>query len=83
MSCGIERWGQRAGKLARVMCKPPVVVSRWVSEGRRLREEDQEFSAALEALDKALSDKAIERRHIDRRFTRNQAKKPVRQGVGE
>jgi len=43
--------GYRA--LARVLHKHPVVVSRWVSVGRRLREEDQEFSAALEAFDKA------------------------------
>ncbi len=32
-----------------------------MSEGNRLREEDQEFSAALEALDKALSVKALAR----------------------
>lgn len=32
-SCGIERWGQRAGKLAEVLCKHTVVVSRWGQRG--------------------------------------------------
>ncbi len=54
-----------------MLCKHPVVVSRWVSEGNRLREEDQEFSAALEALDKALSVKALARLRTHRRSTRN------------
>lgn len=31
-SCGIERWGQRAGELAEMVRKYPVVVSSWVSE---------------------------------------------------
>ena len=59
-SLGIERWSQRAGELARVMCKHTVVVSRWVSEGRRLRGNDQDFSNVFEALDKALSQKTID-----------------------
>lgn len=59
-SCGIERWGQRAGKLAEVLNKHTVVIGRWVSEGRQLREEDREFSVAFEALDKAFSEKTIE-----------------------
>ena len=61
-SCGLERWGQRATMLAKVLNKHPVVVSRWVSEGSRLREADQGFSSAVEALDKALSAKALELR---------------------
>jgi hypothetical protein len=81
--CGIERWGQRAGKLASVLSKHPVVVSRWVSEGNRLREEDQEFSAALEALDKALSVQALERPRKDSKSTRNRTEKPGKQDVGE
>jgi hypothetical protein len=82
-SCGIERWGQRAGRLARVLCKHPVVVSRWVSEGNRLREEDQEFSAALEALDKALSVKALAQPRTHRRSTRNRAVNPRIQRAGD
>ncbi len=60
-SCGIERWGQRAGALARVLRKHTVVVSRWVSEGRMLREDDKDFETAIDMLDKALSERAIER----------------------
>jgi len=80
-SCGIERWGQRAGSLAWVLRKHSVVVSRWVSEGRRLREKDQEFSAALEALDKALSEKVIERLRTNPRPTRNRTEGPGQYGV--
>ena len=58
-SCGIERWGQRAGKLAEVLNKHSVVVSRWVSEGRKIRDAEREYSDAFEALDKALSEMAI------------------------
>ena len=82
-SCGIERWGQRAGKLAGVLSKHPVVVSRWVSEGNRLREEDQEFSAALEALDRALSVKAIARLRTHRRSTRNRSVNPRMKRAGD
>jgi putative transposase len=60
-SCGIERWGQRAGEMAKVLRKHPVVVSRWVSEGRQMRDEDGKFSAALEKLDSALSETAMDR----------------------
>ena len=60
-SLGIERWGQRAGELARVMRKHTVVVSRWVSEARQLREDDNEYSGSIEALDSALSRMAIAR----------------------
>jgi len=62
--------------LARVLSKHPVVVSRWVSEGNRLREEDQEFSAALEALDKALSVQVLARLREHPRPTGNRAEKP-------
>ena len=34
-SCGVERWDQRAGHLADILKKHPVVVSRWVSEAGR------------------------------------------------
>ncbi len=82
-SCGIERWGQRAGRLARVLCKHPVVVSRWVSEGNRLREDDQEFSAELEALDRALSVKALARPRTHRRSTTNRSVNPRIQRAGD
>jgi REP element-mobilizing transposase RayT len=60
-SCGVERWDQRAGHLAAILKKHPVVVSRWVSEAGRIRLEDADFAAELESLDRALSTKAIER----------------------
>jgi hypothetical protein len=43
------------------MRKHTVVVSRWVSEARQLREDDNEYSGAIEALDSALSRMAIAR----------------------
>jgi REP element-mobilizing transposase RayT len=60
-SCGIERWGQRAGALAEVLRKHPVVVSRWVSEASRARNEDQTFADDMSALDQCMAQKAIER----------------------
>ena len=60
-SCGVERWDQRAGRLAAVLKKHSVVVSRWVSEAGRIRNEDKDFAAKLESLDQAMSTKAIER----------------------
>ena len=69
-SCGVERWDQRAGHLAAVLKKHPVVVSRWVSEAGRIRIEDDDFAADLEALDRALSTKAIER--LDERRAANE-----------
>lgn len=38
-----------------------MVVSRWVSEARQLRENDNEYLDAVEVLDNALSRKAIAR----------------------
>jgi len=60
-SCGVERWNQRAGQMAAVRKKHPVVVSRWVSEAGRIRIKDGEFAADLDSLDQALSNKAIDR----------------------
>jgi hypothetical protein len=60
-ACGIERWNQRAGDVARVMRKHSVVVSRWVSEAGRIRNEDNDFAKDLDALDQAMSTLAIER----------------------
>jgi hypothetical protein len=60
-SCGVERWDQKAGRLAAVLNKHPVVVSRWVGEASHLRRNDREFGVDLEALDLALSEKAMDR----------------------
>jgi predicted membrane GTPase involved in stress response len=60
-SCGIERWDQRAGELATVLRKHWVVVSRWVSDASRIRSEHQAFADELDALDRAMAKKAIER----------------------
>jgi hypothetical protein len=42
--------------------KHSVEVSRWVSQGRQLREDYEDFLIAVEALDKALSELAIRQR---------------------
>jgi hypothetical protein len=60
-SCGIERWDQRAGELAAVLRKHPVVVSRWVSEASRIRSENHAFADELDDLDETTAEKAIER----------------------
>jgi len=58
-ACGVERWDQRAGHLAAVLKKHPVVVSRWVNEAGKIRLEDDDFAAELNALDEALSEKVM------------------------
>ena len=62
-SCGIERWRQNAGELARVLRKHPVVVSRWVGEARQLAREDGGTQDRLDSLDQGLSVTALERLH--------------------
>jgi len=52
---GIERWGQRAKDLARVLNKNPDVVSAWASKGGSLRQVDQGFFEEVEKLDGELS----------------------------
>jgi len=47
-SCGIERWGQRAGKIAMVLRKHPVVVSRWVSDNMGVTDNNLTSSTSLE-----------------------------------
>jgi REP element-mobilizing transposase RayT len=59
-ACGVERWGQRSGALSEVMCKHPVVVSRWVAEARELKKQDEEFEAQLDLLDSELSKRAVQ-----------------------
>jgi putative transposase len=56
----VERWGQKAGRLAKLLNKHPVAVSRWVAEAARRRTEDPGFSRQMDGLDEALSDWALE-----------------------
>jgi sulfite reductase beta subunit-like hemoprotein len=53
-SVGVERWGQRAGRLAARLNKHPVAVSRWESEAARRRQEDSELAEQLRHLDERL-----------------------------
>ena len=55
----VERWGQRAGQLAKLLKKHPVAVSRWVADATRQRIEDPGYTEELDALDKALNDWAL------------------------
>lgn len=48
---GIERWGQRAGKLGAVLGKHPDVVSRWARNGADKRSSDPEFAETIDQLD--------------------------------
>jgi len=52
---GIERWGQRAKELARVLNKHPDVVSNWASKGGALRQADSSFRGVIDDLDRRLS----------------------------
>lgn len=52
---GIERWGQRAGELGRLLGRHPDVVSRWARRGAERRVADVAFSEKLDQLDETLS----------------------------
>ena len=52
---GIERWGQRAGRIGGVLGKHPDVVSRWARAGAVRRSTDCEFAEAIAALDAILA----------------------------
>ena len=52
---GIERWGQRAGELGRVLGKHPDVVSRWARKAGLRRAEEPALAEQHEALDRALA----------------------------
>ena len=52
---GIERWGQRAGRLASLLNKHTVAVSRWVAEAARRRQGDTEYEEEMKHLDEQLS----------------------------
>lgn len=56
---GIERWGQRAGRLATLMDKHSVAVSRWVSDAAQRRSADTGFREQMEHLDEGLSKWAL------------------------
>ena len=55
VTLGVERWRQKGTALARVLNKNSDVVSWWVGEGTRRRQEDEEFAARLDTLDSGLS----------------------------
>jgi hypothetical protein len=55
VTLGVERWRQKGAALARVLNKNPDVVSWWVGEGTRRRQEDEKFAARLDMLDSGLS----------------------------
>lgn len=52
---GVERWAQRRTALAAVLNKNPDVVSFWAGQGARRRQEDPDFAATLDELDRLLS----------------------------
>lgn len=52
---GVERWSQRRTALAAVLNKNPDVVSFWAGEGARRRQEDPDYAAKLDELDRRLS----------------------------
>jgi len=56
---GIERWGQRAGRIAAVLEKHPVAVSRWVAEAARVRQVDPVIEEKMTRLDEELSKWAL------------------------
>jgi len=56
---GIERWGQRAGELARLLDKHTVAVSRWVSDAARKRQTSPAYEKELLWLDEQLSERAL------------------------
>jgi hypothetical protein len=49
------KWRQKGTQLAKVLNKNPDVVSWWVGEGIRRRQEDEEFAARFDMLDTELS----------------------------
>ena len=53
---GIERWNQSAGKLGAVLAKHPDVISRRARTGAERRLRDDEFSQAVEDLDRLLAE---------------------------
>lgn len=56
---GIERCGQRAGDLARLLDKHTVAVSRWVSDAARERQTSPAYEKKLLRLHEQLSERAL------------------------
>ena len=56
---GIERWGQQAGELARLLDKHTVAVSRWVSDAARERQTNPAYEKRLLWLDEQLSTRTL------------------------
>lgn len=56
---GIERWGQRAGEIARLLDKHTVAVSGWVSGAARERQANPEYQEKLLWLDEELSKRTL------------------------
>ncbi len=52
---GIERWGQRAGELGRVLRKHPDMVSRWARMAARRRTEDPSQAERNDVLDRTIA----------------------------
>ena len=52
---GAERWRQKRTALGAVLNKNPDVVSVWAGEGTRRRQEDVDYAAKLDQLDRQLS----------------------------
>ncbi len=60
VTLGVERWGQKGVALAEVLNKNPDVVSWWVGEGVRRRQDDPIFAAEFEGLDEQVSAELIQ-----------------------
>lgn len=74
---GIERWGQWAGRIAAVLEKHPVAVSRWVAEVARERQADPLIEEKMTRLDEELSRWALAaqgRGELSSRAARKRAK---------
>ena len=56
---GIERWDQRAGKLAKVLNRHTVAVSRWVSDAARERQSNPSYEKKLLRSDEELSKQTL------------------------
>jgi hypothetical protein len=66
VTLGVERWRQKGTALARVLNKNPDVVSWWIGEGIRRRQEDEEFATKLDKVDKELSASLTQNRLSDK-----------------
>ena len=59
---GIGRWGPRASRLAVLLEKHTVALSRWVAEAARQRQSTPEFEGEMNRLDEKLSNWALDAR---------------------